>query len=520
MNKKIKLIIIILNIVIIGFLGYFLINGIENYSKNDMEKFGKAPDMMQNDFKGNMQEEPPEKPSEERNIDVKQEGNTDYELEDDANTTTNIVELSNEKILVDSEEISNNEEAPIYLNSNMNNGGKQEESIKSNIEINNVVNIKDAGNYEFSGTLDNGQISVNANEITGNVNLILNNVDIKCEDAPAIFIYSKDTENKNCKVTITLKENSVNTVTGGKIKQSVEGWEDQADILYYVEKDYDDNRQYYERYKYDGAISSDISLVFDGTGTLNVNSSKKEGIESKMNITINDGTYNINSADDGINACSEGKSVITINNGNIAVNVSKDAEEGDGIDSNGSITINGGTVYSFACPGSDNGLDADMGIYINGGTVLSTGSMQEQITSNNDTKIVQMNFDKDIEPNENIVIVDEAENVIFAYKTDRKINTFAYSSETLENKDYAVYTGKELEGDLNENNVYTNITSANLSKMTKQENSEQNRRMGNPQREFDNNFENQNLKIKNLLIILIVTLIINVIVLAYDIFKK
>lgn len=514
MNKKIKLVIIILNIIIIGILGYFLTNDLENYSKNDMERFGKGPDMM------NMQADPPEKPSEERSMDIQQEEHTEQNLKENVNDFNAQVNLSNEKILVNSEEISNNEESKIYLTTSMNNGGMLDESKKSNIEIDNVININAPGGYEFSGTLENGQIAVNANGISGNVNIILNNVDIKCTDAPAIFIYSKDVENKNCKVTITLKENSVNTITGGKIKQSVEGWSDQNDILYYIEKDYDDNRQYYERYKYDGAISSDVSLVFDGTGTLNVNSSKKEGIESKMNITINSGTYNINSADDGINACAEGKSVITMNDGKILVNVSKDAEEGDGIDSNGSITINGGTICSFACPGSDNGLDADMGIYINGGTVLSTGSMSEKITSNNDTKIVQMNFNKDIEKDENILIVDENENIIFAYKTDRKISTFAYSSENLGDKTYAVYTGKEVNGNLDENGVYTEVTSFDLSKMTKQENSETNRGFGEHSREFNNSFENQNLKIKNILMIVIVTLIINVIILVYDLLKK
>lgn len=89
------------------------------------------------------------------------------------------------------------------------------------------------------------------------------------------------------------------------IKQSVEGWSDQAEVLYHIEKGYDDDRQYYERYKYDGAISSDISLTFEGEGTLTVNGTEKEGIESKRDITINSGEYKINSLDDGINACTD-----------------------------------------------------------------------------------------------------------------------------------------------------------------------------------------------------------------------
>ncbi len=159
--------------------------------------------------------------------------------------------------------------------------------------------------------------------------------------------------------------------------------------------------------------------------------------------------------------------------GVIIINVSPDAEEGDGIDSNGSITINGGTVYTFACPGSDNGLDADLGVYINGGTVVSTGDMAEELKSSNNKKIVQINFSKEVEKDDTVLIVDENKNAIFAYKTDRKINTFAYSSDNLENKEYIVYTGNFVDGNI-ENKIYTEIISFDLSKMEEQDNSKLN----------------------------------------------
>lgn len=264
------------------------------------------------------------------------------------------------------------------------------------VEISNIFNINSAGTYEFSGILTNGQISINANNIIGEVRIVLNNVNITCKSAPAIFVYCKDTENEDCKVVIETASGSTNTIVGGKIKQSVESWEEQDSILYSIEKGYDDDRQYYERYKYDGAISSDISLTFEGSGTLNVTFSKKEGIESKMHITINSGTYNIQSLDDGTNACRESESIITINGGTVIVNILADADEGDGIDSNGYIYINGGTVYAFAHPWSDNGLDSDLGTYIDGGTVddnnvytninsidLSSMTKQENNTMNN-----------------------------------------------------------------------------------------------------------------------------------------
>lgn len=60
----------------------------------------------------------------------------------------------------------------------MDNGGTSTDATNSNIEISNIININSAGTYEFSGTLTDGQISVNANNIVGEVRIVLNNVNI------------------------------------------------------------------------------------------------------------------------------------------------------------------------------------------------------------------------------------------------------------------------------------------------------------------------------------------------------
>lgn len=385
-------------------------------------------------------------------------------------TTKNIIKLSDDQITINGNEISTDKNESVYKTNIMDNGGTSDESKSENKEIDNIININAPGVYEFSGSLSDGQISVNANNIKGNVEIILNNIDITCEEAPAIFIYSQDTESEDCKVTITLADGSQNTVSGGKLKINVEGFDDQESILYYIEKDYDDDGSYYERCKYDGVISSDISLIFEGEGTLNVNSLEKEGIESKMHITINGGTYIIKSLDDGINASSTGKSVITINDGLVVVDLQDEAEEGDGIDSNGEIYINGGTVYAFSHSGSDNGLDSDGGTYINGGNVFSTGSMYEETVTENDTTIVQMQFSSNVNEGESIVIVDESNTPVFAYKADREISTIVYTSENLEKLEYGVYTGTSIDGIVGEYDIYSDIKSVDLENMTKQEN--------------------------------------------------
>ena len=105
-----------------------------------------------------------------------------------------------------------------------------------------------------------------------------------------------------------------------------------------------------------------------------------EGIEG-LSITIEDGTFDITSNDDGLNAVggadssgfggfggrpqdtfsSTSDSFITINGGTFTV-----VSSGDCIDSNGALTINGGTL-DLTCNGNgDTALDCD-GTYVNAG---------------------------------------------------------------------------------------------------------------------------------------------------------
>lgn len=109
-----------------------------------------------------------------------------------------------------------------------------------------------------------------------------------------------------------------------------------------------------------------------------------EGIEG-LSVTIEDGTFDITSVDDGINAAggtdssgfggrrpgqeqfttSSSDSYITINGGEFVI-----VSTGDCIDSNGALTINGGTL-DLTCNGSGNtALDCE-GTYTNNGDVTT-----------------------------------------------------------------------------------------------------------------------------------------------------
>ncbi len=366
-----------------------------------------------------------------------------------------------------------------------------------------VINIKSTGNYYLSGTIKGAMIAVNTNGIKGNINIFLNgvNIDTDSKKAPAIFVYNKDKNYTDCKVTIKTVKNTKNYVEGGKLKKvSLIGSDELAKYSSYYKGDaltnYNNYTKYYGIYtsseisnilfatvqadsedlsygdpyyfyKGSGAISSDIDIYFEGEGFLKVTSKNKEGIESKGNIEFSGGTgdYEIYSQDDCINTTTANSSGTTVRN-DLTINVSSllaivdaDADEGDAIDSNGKLYLNGGTVIAVAHPTSqDSGIDAQTGIYIKGGTVLATGNMLDSMSSDSKQKYIAVQFNGSITENTLIVIKDQDDKVITAFKTSRAIKTLVYSDSSLNYNSFKIYTGGEITGD-ESNGLYTNITS-------------------------------------------------------------
>ncbi len=270
-------------------------------------------------------------------------------------------------------------------------GEKADEHSKEEADEHTVVHITKPGTYVLSGKLSKGQVAVDLGEDAkadpnAVVTLILNGVNITTTVAPSIIFYnvyecgSDDTETadktvdtKTAGANIQLADGTENTLNGSyvaKIYKSVVLNDEKTEIT--------DSEKLH---KYDGALYSKMSMIINGnTGILNVNA-ENEGIDSELHLTINGGIINIVSGDDGINTNEDGVSVTTVNGGTLNIKVSENAEEGDGIDSNGWIVINGGNVFSQACSKSgDAGIDSDNGIYINGGTLTATGNMLDEIS--------------------------------------------------------------------------------------------------------------------------------------------
>lgn len=234
-----------------------------------------------------------------------------------------------------------------------------------------VLHINAGGTYVLRGTW-NGQIAVDAGG-DASVTFILDGVSVVCTAAPAFIVYSArecctadvtgshEPDTSDAGVRIVISDGSVNDFSGSNVFR----------ILKTKYKDDGDTQK--KSHKYDGAFYSCVTMEIDGgDGVLNIESSF-EGLDSELHLTVNGGRINIRSANDGVNVNEDGVSVFTLNGGEMSV-LSGLGAEGDGIDSNGYIVINGGTLYAIANPASDEGLDSENGTFINGGTVVQLGS--------------------------------------------------------------------------------------------------------------------------------------------------
>lgn len=115
---------------------------------------------------------------------------------------------------------------------------------------------------------------------------------------------------------------------------------------------------------------------------------------------------------------------------------------GDGLDSNGDLTINGGEVYVDGP--SDNGNSAiDYGdksaFYINGGTVVAVGSsgMAEDVSSNSKQQVAFVKLDSQADAGD-VILKDADGNEIISYTAQKKYDCVIISTADL--KEGQTYT--------------------------------------------------------------------------------
>jgi hypothetical protein len=163
----------------------------------------------------------------------------------------------------DNDEASNNSDVSAS-------SAEVESVLAGEITLNNEsVKITEAGTYTMSGSLDNGQIIIDAGD-SDEVEIILKDVQINSNYSSPIYVINAD------KVRISSQGDTNVLSIGADIS-------DNADSI-------------------DGVIYSKSDLVFEGTGTLSINSDYTHGIVGKDDIDFVSGNYKINVSQDGIQA--------------------------------------------------------------------------------------------------------------------------------------------------------------------------------------------------------------------------
>lgn len=325
-----------------------------------------------------------------------------------------------------------------------------------------VVHITKPGTYSLSGTLPLGQIAVDLGKDAKDdpnavVTLLLNGVDITCEVAPAVIFYNvyecgdDDTENAGKDVdtsaagaNVIVADGTVNTVTGSYVERI---YEPESVVLNAEKTEVEDADKLH---KYDGAFYSKMSMnIYGGeenTGILNIHADN-EGLDTELHLTINGGNIFIESGNDGINTNEDGVSVTTVNGGNLTIKVTGETGEGDGIDSNGWLVINGGTVTAAACANSaDAGIDSDMGIHITGGTVIATGHMLDRIEDGSQNYAV-FHFAEKQTQEETALLRNQDGEAVMEVTPENAYSILVYSSSDLKAGSYTLWSGdKQLSG--------------------------------------------------------------------------
>ena len=151
------------------------------------------------------------------------------------------------------------------------------------------VIISTEGIYRLSGTLDDGQIVINAAD-TDKVRLVLDGVTIHSATSAAIYALEAD------KVFVTLADGSENTLSNGGSYVAI-----------------DDNN-------IDAVIFSKTDLTLNGSGSLTIQAQAGHGVVSKDELVVTGGSYTVTSASHGMT----GKDSVAIAGGVFTITSGKD----------------------------------------------------------------------------------------------------------------------------------------------------------------------------------------------------
>lgn len=167
-------------------------------------------------------------------------------------------------------------------------------------------------------------------------------------------------------------------------------------------------------------IKADGNITIDA-GTFNVTTTGNgaEGIESKSVMTINGGTFVLNTRDDALNSSSH----MYINGGDITAI----ATGNDAIDSNGDLHINGGYIRAFGAGAPECGIDANeeegYTVYFTGGTLLAVGGGNNSTPTNSNSTQAYVTFSGSLTAGSTVAIQSGSQTLASFIVPDNYVST-------------------------------------------------------------------------------------------------
>ncbi len=294
-----------------------------------------------------------------------------------------------------------------------------------------VFTITNNGIYRFSGELDGGQIRVDAPK-ADQIQIILSGVRLSNPSGPAIYIRSAAEAGEGAppSVRLTLEAGTQNMLHGAAYAERA----DQGGQLQRGE----------------GAVSSEVSLSFDGEGSLSL-IAEKAGIEGRSRLLFEGGHLSVNAGTDAVRSLSALERAIEITGGYLAA--ASQGGQGSGLRSAGGITVSGGTLIATADPAGGAGLNAALGTCIDGGTVISSGASYGPISERSAQRFIHLAFQHPMKPDDPIVITEEEGRAVLAYAPPAPYTHLTLSSPTLVEGRYRLFQGGSLDGQA-ENGLY------------------------------------------------------------------
>lgn len=300
------------------------------------------------------------------------------------------------------------------------------------------ITISASGAYEFSGTLNDGQIIVYVPDETadpGTVKIFFNGVNITGVSEAPLYIINAE------KTSINLMDGTENFLADGglytntnavitaKDDITIKAGGETGDGKLTITSAYQHGIHCNNDVKISGGIIKIRTSEGDGMTT-----GIGDGIRGKTSVEIKDGDIDVNAGGDGVKST---KGDVFISGGHTEIKAGNDAVQGET-----SVQISGGSLKANGDRGLTNA--AATGITITGGEILATATDNQMTVADASTQpVLLFNTATEQVKDQAIELKDAASGEsVFSKKPDKKFDYVLISSAALAvGKSYELYVG-------------------------------------------------------------------------------